>query len=141
MFEWTKCSNDLEFRGILSSNPWLKKFLMSYCFDEGFLFFNARKVLSGMNIEEMGQGQYFKQQLIKHINQKRKEIAGTPMHLQSFQYLIYIINSMRKNVRGHYDIIVPYLVQLDNDDVPFVIDIFLKEFKLNKTQLRVLKGG
>ena len=141
MFEWIACSDDLEFSGTLSSNPWLRKFLMSYCFDDGFVFFNKRKVMSGMGLKELKRGQGFKQQLIKHINQEREVIVGTQMHLQSFQYLIYIINKMRKDVRGHYDIIIPYMVQLDKEDVSFVIDIFEKTFKLSDTQLRVLKGN
>ncbi len=141
MFEWAERNDEIEFRVILSSNPWLRKFLLSYCFDEGFVFFNKRKVVSGMALKELGQGQYFKQQLIKHVNEKRKDIVGTQMHLESFQYLIYIVNKMRKDVRGHYDIIIPYLCQLNKEDVPFVIDIFQKEFKLNNIQMQVLKGG
>jgi len=141
MFEWTTINDEFKFRGLLSENPWLNKFLINYCFDEGFVFFNKRKMLSGMKIKELKKGQYLKQQIIKHVNQKRKEEVGVPLHLQSFQYLIYIINKMRKDVRGHYDIIIPYLLMLDKKDVSFVIDVFEKKFKLNDEQLNILKGG
>ena len=141
MFEFAKIDNEMEFRMVLRENDWLRKFLMSYCFDEGFVFFDEKKVLSGMKIEKLKQGQHFKQQLIKHTNQKRIEMVGTPLHIQSFQYLIFVIDKMRNDVRKHYEILIPYLVQLDKEDVFYVIDVLMKEFKLNEMQLKILKGG
>ena len=141
MFEWTKIEDEMEFKSALRENPWLRKFLMSYCFDEGFIYFNEKKVLSGMGISELGKSQNFKQQLTKHVNERRKDMVGTPMHLQSFQYLLYVIARLRKNVRNHYEAVVPFLVMLEKEDVPFVVDILTKKFKLSNTQLRVLKGG
>jgi len=32
-------------------------------------------------------------------------------------------------------------VQLDKEDVFYVIDVLMKEFKLNEMQLKILKGG
>lgn len=141
MFEWTKCEDEIEFRKILSSNGWLKKFLMCYCFDEGFIYFDEKKFLKKIGVEELGRGQGVKQQIMKHVGEKRKGMVGTPMHLQSFQYFIYIISSMRKRLREHYEILAPYLVQLDKKDLGFVVDVLTKKFKLSKMQEQVLKGS
>ena len=141
MFEWKECEDDLEFRQALSENPWLKKFLMQYAFDEGFVFFDEERVLSKIGVKKLRKDQSFKQQLLKHIKQKRREMVGTPMHLQSFQYLLYVLTKMRKNVREHYEIITPYLLQLNEKDASAVIDVFQKNLKLSEMQISVLKGG
>ena len=138
MFEFTKCRDEIEFRIMLRENPWLSKFLTSYLFDDSFVFFNKRKMLAGMGLKE---SEDFKKALLKHIEQKRVEMVGVPMRLESFQYLIYIINKLRKSVRDHYEILLPFCLQLDKKDLSFVIDILEKKFKISKMQLEILKGG
>ncbi len=141
MFEWVKVKDELEFRAILAGNSWLRKFLISYCFDEGFIFFNKRKVSAAIGMGKNESLKDFKKKLITHIELKRKELVGVPMHLQSYQYFIHVIDNMRKSVRNHYDILIPYAVQLDKADVKYVVDVFLKNLKVSRMQKAVLKGG
>ena len=129
------------FRQTLASNGWLKKFLMSYCFDESFIYFNEKQVMVKMGVKEFGKGQYFKQQLLKHLKEKRYLMMDKPTEFESFQYFIYVIEKLKKHMRSHYDITMEFLVRLSPEDVPFVIDILTKRFKLSEMQLKVLKSS
>ena len=82
MFEFTKCKDEIEFRIMLRENPWLEKFLQNYLFDDSFVFFNKRKMLSGMGLKDCKD---FKKDLLKHVEQKRAEMVGVPLQLESFQ--------------------------------------------------------
>ena len=138
MFEFTKCKDEIEFRIMLRENPWLEKFLQNYLFDDSFVFFNKRKMLSGMGLKDCKD---FKKELIEHIEQKRAEMVGVPLQLESFQYFIHIINSLRKNVRKHYEILMKYFMQLDEKDLGFVVDVLEKKFVVSKMQMDVLKNN
>ena len=138
MFEFVKCRDEIQFRMMLRDNPWMSKFLTSYCFVDAFVFFNKRKMLSGMGLKESKD---FKKDLLKHVEQKRAEMVGVPLQLESFQYFIHVINSLRKNVRKHYEILMKYFMQLDEKDLGFVIDVLEKKFMVSKMQYTVLKGG
>lgn len=138
MFEWTKSNDEISFRQCLSSNPFLKKFLIKYFFEEGFIFFNKRKVTSQIKLKE---GEVFRTVFIKHILQKKKEIVKEEMGLQSFQHLIYVLSRLRSDTTRHYEILLPYLVQLKKEDLPYVVDVLLEKFKLKDWQMAILKGG
>ena len=138
MFEFIKCKDEIAFRIMLRDNPWLEKFLTLYCFDDSFVFFNKRKMLAGIGLKDSKD---FKKDLLEHIEQKRAEMIGVPLQLESFQFLIHIINKMRKNVRDHYSITMQYFMQLDKKDLSFVIDVLEKKFVVSKMQMDVLKNN
>ena len=127
------------FRQVLNSNAWLKQFLMSYCFNDSFVYFDEKQVLHGMGTKKLGQGKYFKQQLLKHIKEKKYLMMEKQLTMESFQYLIYVIEKLKKHITRHYSITVEYLVRLAPEDIPFVIDILTKKFKLSPMQRQALK--
>lgn len=141
MFEFAKIRDELEFRRLLRENGWLKRFLVSYLFEEGFVYFDEKRFLAKAGVPKLGRGQSARQQIISHVNGKRKDMVGTQMHLQSFQYLINVIGKLKQNLRAHYEILLPYLLMLDEEDLPFVVDVLLGKFRVSKMQKQILKGG
>lgn len=137
MFEWFR-QDEFIFRKALSSNPWLKKFLLRYCFEEGFIFFNTNEVGRRIDVKK---GDNFKVVFLAHLKAKRKELVVKQMKLQSFEYLLYIVIKLKKEIRNQYDVIIPYLLQLDEKDCGVVIDIFTNKFRLTEKQQNILKGG
>jgi len=139
MFGWVNHSDEIAFRKHLSANPWLKTFLLRYLFAEGYVYFDKKIV--ARKIGKFSNDKEFRKNLLKHIKEKREEMVTTDLSLQSFQYLDHIICKLRKYVRKHYDIILPYLIQLNKKDLPFIVDILMGKFKLKAWQIQILKGG
>ena len=138
MFEWMNQPDVSLFRQKLRENPWMRKVLINYCFDSNYIFFNQRRVEKVIGLKK---GESFKRKFLLHLKTRRRELVETPMNLQSFEYLHYIIQKLKKNTINHYDVTLPYFLQLSEDDVSSVLDILMKKFKLSNEQVEILKGG
>ena len=138
MFKWAKSNDLVIFRRELRENPWLKKFLLKYCFDDSFVFFDQRSVF--LKIKPRRPELDFKALFFDHIKFQRHELLREPKQLESFEYLMYVLQRLKKDIKKHYDILMPYLVQLKDEDVVVVIDILMKDFTLTEEQLNILRG-